>query len=164
MCQTYSLWRSRPEGVSLSAPDARKSQSFPQKQQADRQAEFVRNPADCNPMPQERMRFLTNEPGMSMKTKDRLEMPCAGVALTFRSARRQCKNANLKVGATHFREQSENVYENKGPGWRRHCFLNVCDAPKAQVGQFMTVALTCLSLRDIADPTSRGLRQPELMG
>jgi hypothetical protein len=40
-------------------------------------------------------------------------------------------------------EQSENVYENKGTGWRRHCFLNVCDAPKAQVGQFMTIALTC---------------------
>jgi hypothetical protein len=35
------------------------------------------------------------------------------VALTFRSASRQSKNADLKVGATNSREQSENVYENK---------------------------------------------------
>jgi len=50
-----------------------------------------------------------------MKTEDRHEMCRAGVALTFRSARRRRKNADLKVGATNFREQSENVYENKGP-------------------------------------------------
>jgi len=37
------------------------------------------------------------------------------VGLTFRSASRQCKTAGLKVGATNFAEQSENVYENKGP-------------------------------------------------
>jgi hypothetical protein len=37
------------------------------------------------------------------------------VALTFRSASRQYKTADLKVGATNSTEQSENVYENKGP-------------------------------------------------
>jgi hypothetical protein len=41
-------------------------------------------------------------------------MRSAGVALTFRSAGREPKNTDLKVGATEFREQSENVYENKG--------------------------------------------------
>jgi len=41
-------------------------------------------------------------------------MRCAGVALTFRSAFQLSKHADLKVGATFSREQSENVYENKG--------------------------------------------------
>ena len=71
MCQTHSLWRSRPEGVPLSAPDARKSQSFLQKQKADTQSEFVRSPADCSPLQHERLPFLTNDPGMSMKTNSR---------------------------------------------------------------------------------------------
>jgi hypothetical protein len=35
--------------------------------------------------------------------------------------------------------------------------LKVCDAPKAQVRQ---IAGPGLSLRDIADPTRRGLRHP----
>src|SRR5271157_1681344 len=100
MFQGHSRSRSRPEGVSLSAPGARKSQSFPPKQQAGPQADFVGNPADCNPLPQERLRFSTNDPGMSMKTEERHEMCRAGVALTFRLARRRRKNADLKVGAT----------------------------------------------------------------
>jgi hypothetical protein len=49
-----------------------------------------------------------------MKTKERCGKRSAGVALTSRSAGREPKNADLKVGATEFREQSENVYENKG--------------------------------------------------
>jgi hypothetical protein len=41
-------------------------------------------------------------------------MHCGDVALTFRSASRQSKAADLKVDATVYGEQSENVYENKG--------------------------------------------------
>ena len=51
---------------------------------------------------------------MLMETKERYRMCCAGVALTFRSAFQLNKHADLKVGATISREQSENVYENKG--------------------------------------------------
>jgi hypothetical protein len=51
---------------------------------------------------------------MLMETKERYRMRCAGVALTFRSAFQLSKHADLNVGATIYREQSENVYENKG--------------------------------------------------
>jgi len=71
MRQSHSLSPPRPEGVSLRAPGARKSQLFPQKQQADPHADFVGDPADCNPMPDERLCFLTTDPGMSMKTNSR---------------------------------------------------------------------------------------------
>jgi len=55
-------------------------------------------------------------------------------------------------------EQSENVYENKGSmgrGLAQTLLLNVCDAPEAQVG-VVCPACSDLSLREIADPTSRG--------
>jgi hypothetical protein len=50
--------------------------------------------------------------------------------------------------------------KTKDRGLAQTLFVNVCDAPKAQFGQFMTN----LSLWYIADPTRRGLRQPELAG
>jgi hypothetical protein len=48
-----------------------------------------------------------------MKTKEHYGMHAAAVALTFRSAFLFCRHADLKVGSTNSREQSENVYENK---------------------------------------------------
>ena len=118
MFQGHSLSRSRPEGVSLSAPGARKSQSFPQKQRADPQADFVGNPADCNPLPQERLHFLTNDPGMSMKTNSRGVEELRG---QFKRSGRMvtvCHSSTLdsRLLDSNSTEQSENVYENKGQG------------------------------------------------
>ena len=60
---------------------------------------------------------------------------------------------------SEFREQSENVYENKGFGkkvWglRQTLLLNVCDAPKAQFGQIVPLALAC-PFGTSQTPTSR---------
>jgi hypothetical protein len=104
----------------------------------------------------------TNKPRMFMKTNSRYRMHRAVVALTFRSARRQSKNADLKVGATNCREQSENVYENKGrgqtvTGWRRPRLVGLCDAPEAQACQVVPSVLTC-PFGISQTPTRRALR------
>ena len=106
----------------------------------------------------------TNKPRMFMKTNSRYRMHRAVVALTFRSARRQSKNADLKVGATNCREQSENVYENKGrgqtvTGWRRPRLVGLCDAPEAQACQVVPSVLTC-PFGISQTPNARGLRHP----
>jgi len=75
LSQSHNLSRPRPEGVSLGAPGARESQAFPQTQEADLKAGLVRKPADWNPVPQERLRFLTIDPRMSMKTKEPVKKP-----------------------------------------------------------------------------------------
>ena len=55
---------------------------------------------------------------------------------------------NDDCGDLFFDERPGNVYENKGFGKKvrglaQTLLLNVCDAPKAQVGQIVRLALTC---------------------
>jgi|GEM_PF-6299884 hypothetical protein len=52
--------------------------------------------------------------------------------------------------------------KTKERGLAQKLLSSVCDAPEARFGP--SGYLSDLSLRDIADPTNRGLRQPELAG
>ncbi len=51
--------------------------------------------------------------------------------------------------------------KTKDRGLAQTLLWNVCDAPKAQFGQFMTIALTCL-FGTSQTPQIGGLRQPGL--